>query len=456
MKNSINETIYITLFCVVIFSAWSFIPQNPSFFKRVDFLGDIRHDGGKDKNESKVAGEEKPGVIDLKADSTPANPVNHQLIHFLTALRELKSGSGENVRVAYFGDSMIEGDLITNDLRKKIQEIFGGNGVGFVPMISATAKFRSSIVHTFNDNWTAYNFVKSKSYREKQFGPSGYVFIPKKNAQVTFKASKEYRPFEKIRLLYGKTEAASLTVKTDGAIRDIEISGNDILNEILLHDGPGIKEVQINVKDSKDACFYGCSFETSSGVYIDNFSFRGNSGVPLSAITSEMYTAHANSLNYKLVILHFGLNVVSHQQSDYSWYKRSFQKTIQHIKTNFPEASILLLSVTDKGYRENNEWNTESNIPPFVSLQEKLALDNDVAFLNLYEAMGGYNSMKSWVETNPPLANKDYTHPNFRGAEKIAGILFDFVESKYDQFIANEGNKTTASSKSAKSLNAAN
>ncbi|MEZ4850537.1 MAG: hypothetical protein R3B93_18375 [Bacteroidia bacterium] len=55
-----------------------------------------------------------------------------------------KSRKGKT-RIAYFGDSMIEGDLITQSLRNDLQELLGGQGVGFVPITSQTYGFRKTI-----------------------------------------------------------------------------------------------------------------------------------------------------------------------------------------------------------------------------------------------------------------------------------------------------------------------
>ena len=41
------------------------------------------------------------------------------------------------VRIAYFGDSFIEADIFTADLRERFQSEFGGCGVGYVPITSS-------------------------------------------------------------------------------------------------------------------------------------------------------------------------------------------------------------------------------------------------------------------------------------------------------------------------------
>jgi hypothetical protein len=40
------------------------------------------------------------------------------------------------VRIAYYGDSMTDGDFIIQDFRANFQNKFGGQGVGFVAITS--------------------------------------------------------------------------------------------------------------------------------------------------------------------------------------------------------------------------------------------------------------------------------------------------------------------------------
>ena len=47
------------------------------------------------------------------------------------------------IRIAYLGDSMIEGDLITQTLRELLQKEYGGQGVGFLPIFSNVVVFRA-------------------------------------------------------------------------------------------------------------------------------------------------------------------------------------------------------------------------------------------------------------------------------------------------------------------------
>lgn len=57
--------------------------------------------------------------------------------------------------------------------------------------------------------------------------------------------------------------------------------------------------------------------------------------------------------------------------------------------------------------------------------QQQAAVRNGVAFWNLFEAMGGTASIKRMAEQKPALANKDYTHLNFRGGKVLAEKLYE-------------------------------
>jgi hypothetical protein len=91
--------------------------------------------------------------------------------------------------------------------------------------------------------------------------------------------------------------------------------------------------------------------------------------------------------------------------------------------------------VGDKAYKYGNQYQTEPDIPLFVGMQVKLAREENIVFWNMYKAMGGYNSMKRWVEDSPKKAAKDYTHLNHAGAKEIATIFYEWLMEEYNTFL---------------------
>jgi lysophospholipase L1-like esterase len=55
--------------------------------------------------------------------------------------------------------------------------------------------------------------------------------------------------------------------------------------------------------------------------------------------------------------------------------------------------------------------------------------------------MGGTNSIVAWAKMNPSLANKDYVHPNHRGAVILAGYLYEAMMNEYKKFTVASTNK---------------
>ncbi|MCH2046567.1 MAG: hypothetical protein MK212_20795, partial [Saprospiraceae bacterium] len=68
---------------------------------------------------------------------------------FFQALVALKKKKKKKVRIAYFGDSTTQGDLCVGNLRDTLQRMFGGRGVGFVPLITKGTGTRTTLKHSY-------------------------------------------------------------------------------------------------------------------------------------------------------------------------------------------------------------------------------------------------------------------------------------------------------------------
>jgi lysophospholipase L1-like esterase len=376
----------------------------------------------------------------------PAVPNLGGLDSFLASLRQTKA-DGSPVRIAYFGDSMIEGDLITGDLRNSLQTEFGGAGVGYVPINSITADFRGTIRQSFSKDWYEYNLVSDKLPAKCPLGISGHAFLPREvssrdstgivadTSWVQFQGTRRFattQRFAQARLFYGPGSGRDqVFVTTNGHEVPHALPGRAAVNELLLKPGVPARTMRLAFAAHGPRPVYGVSFETPQGVVLDNFSFRGNSGLSLTKIPFNQLAAFGNLLDYHLIIIHYGVNVASASYASYSWYERGMTRVVDRLQRAFPNASILIVGMSDKSSRIDGEFVTDPSVPRLLKAQRQLAERNHAAFWNLYEAMGGENSMVRWVEESPTLANKDYTHVNPRGAHKIAGLLFDYLMKEY-------------------------
>src|SRR5699024_7227274 len=125
----------------------------------------------------------------------------------------------EKVRIAYYGDSMVDGDLIVQDIRRKLQDKYGGYGVGFVPITSESASTRASVKHSYSSNWESYSFLK-KSEEALPYGINGSVYYAQdtvENSSVIYDMGvypANHRLPSPV-LFYGQSENQSGTVKVE-------------------------------------------------------------------------------------------------------------------------------------------------------------------------------------------------------------------------------------------------
>jgi hypothetical protein len=406
-------------------------------YKKVTLTNKIITDSivKKDSADFAIRQVDTSNIYDFEHDSTSA------LAHFFQSLNENKKHK-HKTRIAYFGDSMIEGDLITQDLRECLQNTFGGDGVGYVPITSIVSSFRTSVIHSF-EGWTTHNLLENMPSNHV-LGISGYSFVPAISASIdttntTFDSwvkyagvnKKHLNKFYEAKLLYGKSSGENYA-EVNG-IR-YKLVGANPVNQVLLNTGNGCQFIHAKFQCKTPVDIFGFSIESDSGVFVDNFSFRGNSGLPIQKVSQNVYSATNDCLGYDLIILEYGLNVVNPIVTDFSWYEHGMNMVIKHIQSSFPNASILLISVGDKSYRKDGVYQTDPSVPILVKTQKRMAQDNKLAFWSLYDAMGGNGSMVKWVEGDTALANKDYTHFNFKGAHKVGKILFSKIMSEYNDF----------------------
>ena len=238
---------------------------------------------------------------------------------------------------------------------------------------------------------------------------------------------------QSVKLYYGRSTNGYINYSFDGKQFTNPLKGNDLVNEQILCLKPGFHKLK-TAFTGDSLTLFGISDESENGILIDNLSLRGNSGTPMQVIPEKVLKEFNKFLKYDLIVLQYGTNVVTGADTNMIWYERGMIKVINRLKRNFPQADILLISVGDKSYKENMQFVTQPNVPVLVEMQRRIAQHTGIAFWNLFQAMGGPNSMVKWVESEKPLANKDYTHLNFRGANKIGKIISNNLLNEYQLY----------------------
>ena len=347
MRNRIFHAFLLTVMVIAMLYGLSWLPEmeiGDVKTKPVDLLADIRPGKGGDEAAEEADTQVAVAAVDANGlrnydlpmqgnlmpiedyswnKGSPDLYVGHGMGYFYEALDKVAS-LGRPVRVAYFGDSFIEGDIITQDLRAMLQSRFGGSGVGFVDIASPTAGFRVS-VRTTSKGWASFAVTDKSGFDAGRQGINERYFVPRGHGQVALEGNGAMKAmhqdaWEVTTLYYRAPNRAVVTGRLDdGAEQSFAIGG-----------APEVQQVQMAGRAEKAfwsvpdgaGTFFGVGLESRQGITVDNFSMRGNSGMTLSKVPENTLMQFASVRPYDLIVLQFGLNVANNKQTDYSGYEK--------------------------------------------------------------------------------------------------------------------------------------
>lgn len=384
----------------------------------------------------------KKGTI-IQFDGDTLNPSLEKLSEKLVLLSQHKKAK---IRIAWFGDSQIEGDFITQDLRKLLQNYFGtDNGVGFVPVVSISSDFRKTATLEVNGAVRTDNFKKTNG-RANLF-LSGYSFYGN-SLSINFedKTQKNNNQITEKWLLYGKGD--TIAIKNNDTVYK-KYPANSYFNRILLNKSSSNK-AKFELA-SGNTPIYGVSSEPESGIVLDNFSFRGITGVELKKLNVNLLDELNRSGYYDLIVFQYGVNLMFRpNDTNYDYYYKVMNPVLKKMKQHMGNSEFLLFSCSDRAFNYNGEWKTAVGLDSLVFTQAKLARENKIPFYNFYKSIGGNGTMVKWADSTSALANKDYIHFNFRGAKVAANIIFKAMINDYRKAEKKIQSSQKAVSKSSK------
>lgn len=357
-------------------------------------------------------------IIDYGNDSTHMGIKN-----FYQALQH---SNEKPVRILWLGDSFVEGDILTGDLRAMLQKRYGGCGVGYLDMVNPTSGYRQTALHK-HDKWLSHSYQEPKRFDRKLQGISKRYNFGRRGSWIEATCHKYNYGNDScqvVSVIYkpkGKCELSLVLNKRDSIKINEEANGH--LH--MPHFKRGcIKKARLNVDYADSSLFYGIAMDGETGIVLDNISMRGNSGTQVASIPRQWLKDFNNERPYDLIIIQFGLNVASKDRMEYKAYIKEMKKVIWHLHDCMPQAGILVVGVGDRAYRgASGEMESMPGVKNLSLYQQNMAKECGVAFWSMHDAMTNEGGIASMVAHKPALANLDYTHINFRGGKVMARKL---------------------------------
>lgn len=364
----------------------------------------------------------------------PHNDI-HYFDRFFASIDSCKA-KGQLIHIAHYGDSQIEGDRITSYIRKQLQDHFGGSGPGLLPVVKNDGG-------SYSVHWkSSKNFEKfvvdgnlQKENMNKRYGALAQYIKVKGDFQFNIASKMESHPtFGRIRLFVGKTSKGFKATLTYNGKRQTQTIKDASEGASMITWDPGTKLSNCTVNLSGEGEVYGVTLENREGISADNIPMRGSRGTFFTRMDASLFTYMHQQLNTQLMLLEFGGNAMPliKTDQDINDYRQLLDMQLKWLKKACPTTTLILLGPSDMCEKVDGEMQTRPFLEKHIASMKACALENGVAFWDMYDVMGGHNSMLDWVNQTPQLAASDYTHLTKMGATEMGKLFSNSLFNYYD------------------------
>ena len=386
------------------------------------------------------------GTLSAEAATTiQYNEKGQQALHLFFEKLEA-AANGKKVRILHYGDSQIEGDRMTSYIRQRLQSQFGGFGPGTIPAKNEynTITFKQ----TCSPNFTRYTAFGGASLKSRKYGSMNTAarFTPEMDSsqmaastsikeafieiEPTKTAYSRARSYNHAKMFYTSCfKPCKIKVYNGTTLVHEDSLENDGKYHVLSLEFPSTpNKLRYEFSASVSPTIIGFSLESDYGVFVDNIGMRGSSGTFFGKIDHNLASKMYADLNVEMVIMQFGGNGVPYMSDSSSVrrYAKQFKGQLYTIKKLRPSASILVIGPSDMSMQSVAGRVTYKMLPFLV---QEMTKEVGACYWELFSAMGGENSMPSWVEKG--LAGNDYIHFTNRGASIASQLFFDALAAEY-------------------------
>ncbi len=354
---------------------------------------------------------------------------------FHTALEELVEKQRQKVNIVHFGDSHIQADYFTNQVRAHFNDELllgnGGRGYFFPCRIAQGGDAPANISVSYKGIWQGCKNIQT--YANCSWGLGGMTSTTS-DSTAFFKVdpnlySNHHYVSTRAKVYYPTNNAAMYNVKVltpKGTVYPCRLDGQGFAE--FCFDEPQTSIVFHLEKTSPAQNTFvleGISLENDD--YGVQYSAVGvNSATIPSFLKSPKLEQHIHSLEADLVVVSLGTNDAYGLGFDDAYFKIQYAKLIQRIRSAAPDASILLTTPGDCAL-PGGALNP-SNVKACRVIKE-LAQEYNCAVWDLFAVMGGLGSVGKWLKNG--LTAYDQVHFSGKGYRLQGDLLYDALIQDY-------------------------
>ncbi|MFT6111916.1 MAG: lysophospholipase L1-like esterase [Bacteroidia bacterium] len=336
------------------------------------------------------------------------------------------SEQDKKVAIVHIGDSHIQADFLTGEVRRRLQACFGNAGRGFVfPYRIANSGGALDVRFTHTGTWQYCSILRE--YASHDMGAAGFTVTASPSSSFSIDVAS-------------RADSDARFTKVTFLDKCGSFSPSDVIG--LFTQAKENTHTTICFDQQQERLSFKPTYEKDTtpelqGIVLENnnpgvlYHAMGINGSTVSQyLRSENFEQQIKELNARLVIISFGTNDCYLPSKNFcvSCVKEDYRKLIQRLRKSNDGLPILITTPPDHFYRRKY---ANKNVATLVDALKELAVEEQVAVWDLYGSMGGSRSILEWHKDGE--ARGDLIHFTQEGYRKQGKMLYDALMSHYEQ-----------------------
>ncbi len=357
---------------------------------------------------------------------------------FFEKLYQQKTQNNQRINVLQIGDSHIQADFLSAQVRTNFQKDFGNAGRGLVVPIKVAGS-NEPFNYRFTSNIKCYGKRCVYIGDSLDYGIGGFVVKTSDDtAQFrirTFDYGALNYSFHKITLFYQQDSSYNFSIEDtlgnllasiqkDSSTRNVSTTTLSInTNDIIL-------KAHRNDSSENSATLYGLNLENDSNGVIYH-AIGVNGAEAFQYVHAKYFSEQTQMLHPDLLIISLGTNEANRRPFNKELTAARLDSLIKQLQQYNPNTPILLTTPPDS-YYGRKYYN------PAVSAIHVIIVDygkeHNLPVWDLFSATGGFKSCYQWKKYK--LMRKDGVHFSRAGYELQGNLLYEALMKSYNKYVS--------------------
>lgn len=357
--------------------------------------------------------------------------------------RLISEGEGQ-LNIVHYGGSHVQADVFSGQCRTRFQSFAGGlnAGRGYIfPYRLARTNSPYGYHFRYTGKWQSCRNVQKKIICDLGMGGISATTTDSLSSLTLLLEPENDIDYSFNRIkIYHAVDTTSFSI-----VIDSNIVSNTIVNSSL-----GYTEFQFNkyidsiyiqfVKtDSLQSQFqlFGMNIESDDpGIVYHNLGING--AATKSFLRCNRMVSELKTINPDIVLFGIGINDAYGKNFSQAQFEMRYDSLVERVKQANPDAAIVFMTNNDSYIRRR--YLNRNGLKVQQSMY-RLAEKHNAAVWDLFEIMGGLNSIVLWQKRY--LAKRDRIHFTGTGYILLGDLLFDAVVKNYGDFLEKENDEKT-------------